>query len=387
MADMAIVSDLLSWMAFGLPAFLFVITVVVFFHELGHFAMARFFGVSIEAFSIGFGRELLGWTDRHGTRWKIAWLPLGGYVRFTGDADVSSRPDHQALADMKKRSIEGAHAPGSGVDTWRDTLHAKPLYQRALVAAAGPLANFILAITIFTCVFMFTPQPFEPPVIAEITAGSAAEAAGLKVGDVIRQVDRQLIRHYSDLQRIVGTSSGREISIAITREGTDRELVATPRATEITDDAGVKHSIGLLGIKDRFEPLGLAQAFVRATITTGEMIGQTLGYFGKLIVGHASPNELSGPLGIAKASGDFAAAGFMALLNLTALISVAIGFANLLPIPVLDGGHLLYYGFEAVLGRPLGERAQEVGFRLGLAFVLCLMLLATFNDLVRFNLF
>jgi regulator of sigma E protease len=308
-------------------------------------------------------------------------------VRFAGDADVSSRPDHEALEDMKQRSIESPQAHGGAGDSWRDTLHAKPLYQRALVAAAGPVANFILAITIFTCVFMFTPQPFEPPVIAEITAGSAAETAGLQVGDVIRQVDGQTIRHYSDLQRIVGTSSGREISIAITRDGTDRELAATPRATEITDDAGVKHSIGLLGIKDRFEPLALPQAFVRATSATGEMIGQTLGYFGKLVIGHASPNELSGPLGIAKASGDFAAAGFMALLNLTALISVAIGFANLLPIPVLDGGHLLYYGFEAVLGRPLGERAQEVGFRLGLAFVLCLMLLATFNDLVRFNLF
>jgi regulator of sigma E protease len=371
---MAIVGNFFSWMVFGLPAFLFVITIVVFFHELGHFAMARLFGVTIQAFSIGFGREIFGWTDRHGTRWKISWLPLGGYVRFAGDADAASRPDTEYLKKLDAQAREGA-------------LHCKPLYQRALVAAAGPLANFILAIAIFTGVYMLTPQPAEPPVIAEITAGSAAEAAGLQLGDVIRQVDGQTIRHYSDLQRIVGASGGREISIAITRDGVDREVAATPRSTEITDDAGVKHSVALLGIKDRFEPLALPQAFVRATNMTGEMIGQTLGYFGKLAVGRASTNELSGPIGIAKASGDFAAAGFMALMNLTALISVAIGFANLLPIPVLDGGHLLYYAFEAVLGRPLGERAQEVGFRLGLAFVLCLMLLATFNDLVRFNLF
>jgi regulator of sigma E protease len=370
----ALAHDFLSWLAFGLPAFLFVITVVVFFHELGHFAMARAFKVTVQAFSIGFGRELIGWTDRHGTRWKISLLPLGGYVRFAGDADVSSRPDTEYMHRLDARAREGV-------------LHYKPVYQRALVAAAGPLANFILAIVIFSAVYMIAPQPFEPPVIADITRGSAAEAAGLEVGDVILTVDGQTIRHYSDLQRIVGSSSGREIRLSILREGTERELAATPRATEITDDAGVKHSVGLLGIKDRFEPLAFPQAFLRAVNTTGDMIGQTVAYFGRMAIGRASPNELSGPLGIAKASGDFAQAGFIALLNLTALISVAIGFANLLPIPVLDGGHLLYYGFEAVLGRPLGERAQEVGFRLGLAFVLSLMLLATFNDLVRFNLF
>jgi regulator of sigma E protease len=369
-----VVGDLLTWITTGLPAFLFVITVVVFFHELGHFAVARFFGVTVQAFSIGFGRELIGWTDRHGTRWKISWLPLGGYVRFAGDADPSSKPDVEYLQNMNATARAGV-------------LHFKPVHQRAAVAAAGPIANFILAIVIFTGVFMLSPQPYEPPIVAEITTGSAAEAAGLQVGDEIRSVDGQVIRHYSDLQRIVGGSSGKEIPLSILRDGQTMEIRATPRATELTDEAGTKRTIGLLGIKDKFEPLGPVQAFSRAVRTTTDMIGQTLGYFGKVAVGTASTNELSGPLGIAKASGDFAAAGFMALLNLTALISVAIGFANLLPIPVLDGGHLLYYAFEAVLGRPLGERAQEVGFRLGLAFVLCLMLLATFNDLVRFNLF
>lgn len=369
-----IAGNLLNWVTSGLPAFLFVITVVVFFHELGHFGAAKLFGVKIQAFSIGFGRELFGWTDKSGTRWKFSLLPLGGYVRFAGDADASSRPDSAYMAHADEASREGV-------------LHFKPLYQRAIVAAAGPIANFILAIAIFTSVFMVLPQPFEPPVIAEITAGSAAEASGLRVDDEIRAVDGQDIHHYSDLQRIVGANIGKEIAVSIIREGRPMTIMATPRATEIETEGGGKRVVGLLGIKDRFEPLQPGQAFVRASRTTVELIGQTLGYFGRMLVGRADTNEISGPLGIAKASGDFAAAGFMALLNLTALISVAVGFANLLPIPVLDGGHLLYYAFEAVLGRPLGERAQEVGFRLGLAVVLCMMLLATFNDLVRFNLF
>ena len=369
----SVLGEFLSWLVSGLPAFLFVITVVVFFHELGHFAVARFFKVTVQAFSIGFGRELFGWTDRHGTRWKISLLPFGGYVRFAGDADVSSRPDQQYLESLDPQARAGA-------------LHAKPVLQRALVAAAGPIANFILAIVIFTSVYMFVPQPVEPPVISEITSGSAAEAAGLEVGDVIRDIDGKAIVGYSDLIRVVTSSRGQELHITVERDGAARELVAAPRLTKLTED-GTTSSRYLLGIKDRSEPLAFVPAFSRAVFTTGDMIGQTLGYFGRLTIGHASPNEISGPLGIAKASGDFAAAGFMALLNLTALISVAIGFANLLPIPVLDGGHLLYYAFEAALGRPLGERAQEVGFRLGLAFVLSLMLLATFNDLVRFNLF
>ena len=370
----ALFGDFASWIVIGLPAFLFVITVVVFFHELGHFLMALACGVAVMAFSIGFGRELVGWTDKKGTRWKISLLPLGGYVRFAGDADVSSRPDEEAMknADPKERA---------------NILHFKPLYQRALVAAAGPLANFILAIAIFAGVFMTTPQPAEPPVIAEVTAGSAAEEAGLRIGDLIRSVGGREIVHYADLQEIVGTNIGKALTVLFVRDGMTLEVQATPRATEITDATGAKRTIGLLGIKDRFEPLGPTAALTRAATTTWSMITQTFDYLARLVVGQASPDQLSGPIGIAKASGDVANIGFMALLRLTALISVAIGFANLLPIPVLDGGHLLYYAFEAVLGRPLGERAQEVGFRLGLAFVLCLMLLATFNDLVRFNLF
>jgi regulator of sigma E protease len=354
---------------------LFVITVVVFFHELGHFVVARLCGVKVDVFSIGFGREIVGFYDRKGTRWKISWLPMGGYVKFAGDADPSSRSDPEAL-----RKMDPAERAGS--------LHFKPLYQRALVAAAGPIANFFLAIVIFTLAFMISPQqPVEPPVIAEITAGSAAEQAGVQVGDVIQSVDGTPVAQFPDLQRVVSNSSGRQLRLGIVRNGETLEILATPRATQFTDAAGTPNTAFRLGIVPRYEPLPFPQAFVRAVAQTWSIIQRTMGYLGDLVIGRASTNELSGPLGIAKAAGDWAAAGFIALLNLTAFISVAIGFANLLPIPVLDGGHLLYYAFEAVLGRPLGERAQEVGFRLGLALVLCLMLLATFNDLVRFNLF
>jgi regulator of sigma E protease len=358
-----------------IPAFLFVITVVVFFHELGHFVVARLCGVKVDVFSIGFGREIVGFYDRKGTRWKISWLPMGGYVKFAGDADPSSRSDPETLKKMDPAERSGS-------------LHFKPVYQRALVAAAGPLANFILAIAIFTVAYMTSPQqPVEPPVIGEITAGSAAEQAGVQVGDVIQSVDGVAVVQFPDLQRIVTNSGGQPMRLGIVRNGQPMEVVASARSTEVKDAAGRTNTAFRMGIVPRYEPLPFPQAFVRACVQTWSIIHRTMGYLGSLFIGQASTTELSGPLGIAKAAGDWAAAGFIALLNLTAFISVAIGFANLLPIPVLDGGHLLYYAFEAVLGRPLGERAQEVGFRLGLALVLCLMLLATFNDLVRFNLF
>lgn len=357
------------------PSFLFVITVVVFFHELGHFLAARLCGVKVDTFSIGFGREIVGFYDRKGTRWKISWLPMGGYVKFAGDADPSSRSDPETLKNM-----DPAERAGS--------LHFKPLHQRAFVAAAGPLANFILAIAIFTVAFMISPQQsVEPPTISEIASGSAAEAAGVRVGDVILSVDGVAVPRFADLQRLVSDSEGRELRLGILRNGDSIEIRAAPRPTSVANAAGAQTTAFRLGIVPRFEPLPFPQAFVRANVQTWSIIQRTVGYLGDVFVGRASTNELSGPLGIARAAGDMAAAGFVTLLTWTAVISVAIGFANLLPIPVLDGGHLLYYAFEAVLGRPLGERAQEVGFRLGLALVLCLMLLATFNDLVRFNLF
>jgi regulator of sigma E protease len=370
----AVVADFVSWMGVGLPAFLFVITLVVFIHELGHFLVARWCGVTVETFSIGFGREIVGFTDRKGTRWKLSWIPLGGYVRFAGDADASSRPDAQSLQQMDTRLREG-------------TLHFKPLYQRALVAAAGPIANFILAIVIFACLILTVGKPAEPPIVETVTAGSAAEMSGMLAGDTIRSVDGENIRAFTDLQRIVGANAGKTLHVVVNRGGRDMTLDVVPTATEITDAAGAKHSVGRLGIRDATVSVGVVEAVKGGLEQTWFIVSQTGSYLAKIVTGRESPDQLHGILGIGAVSDQAARIGFAALIGLAGLMSVSIGLVNLLPIPVLDGGHLLYYAFEAVLGRPLGERAQEVGFRLGLAFVLCLMLLATFNDLVRLNLF
>jgi regulator of sigma E protease len=370
----AIVSQFVSWMGVGLPAFLFVITIVVFFHELGHFLVARWCGVTVETFSIGFGREIVGFTDRKGTRWKLSWIPLGGYVRFTGDADASSRPDRKAL-------------DAAAGDEHSGILHFKPLYQRALVAAAGPVANFILAIVIFAGIIVTVGKPAEPPIVEAVTPGSAAETAGIKPGDAIRAVGGQTIRVFADLQRIVGASAGKTLHAVVMRDGREVGLDVVPAAAEVTDGSGVKRSIGRLGIRDATIPVGFVEAVEGGVDQTWYIIAQTGSYLGRIVTGRESPDQLHGILGIGAVSDQAARIGFAALIGLAGLMSVSIGLVNLLPIPVLDGGHLLYYACEAVLGRPLGERAQEVGFRLGLAFVLCLMLLATFNDLVRLNLF
>ena len=370
----AVVADFVSWMGLGLPAFLFVITLVVFFHELGHFLAARWCGVTVETFSIGFGREIIGFNDAKGTRWKISWIPLGGYVRFAGDADASSRPDSQSLQHMDARTRAGA-------------LHFKPLYQRALVAAAGPIANFILAIVIFAGLIFAVGKPAEPPIVEAVTPGSAAEMAGMLPGDEIRSVGGQSIRAFSDLQRIVGANAGKTLHVVINRGGSEMTIDVVPMAAEVTDSAGAKQSVGRLGIRDATVSVGITEALIGGMDQTWFIVSQTGSYLAKIITGRESPDQLHGILGIGAVSDQAARIGFGALIGLVGLMSVSIGLVNLLPIPVLDGGHLLYYAVEAVMGRPLGERAQEVGFRLGLAFVLSLMLLATFNDLVRLNLF
>lgn len=370
----AVVASFVSWMGVGLPAFLFVITLVVFVHELGHFLVARWCGVTVETFSIGFGREIVGFTDRKGTRWKLSWIPLGGYVRFAGDADASSRPDGQSLQQMNPQDRKG-------------TLHFKPLYQRALVAAAGPIANFILAIVIFACLILTVGKPAEPPIVEAVTPGSAAEMAGIRPGDAIRSVDGKTVRAMADLQLVVGANAGNTLHLVVNRYGNDVALDVVPTATEVADASGAKRSIGRLGIMDATVSVGAGEALKGGLDQTWFIVSQTGTYLAKIVTGRESPDQLHGILGIGAVSGQAARIGFAALISLAGLMSVSIGLVNLLPIPVLDGGHLLYYAFEAVLGRPLGERAQEVGFRLGLAFVLCLMLLATFNDLVRLNLF
>ncbi len=374
--------SLTSLVSYLIP-FLFVLTIVVFFHELGHFLVARWCGVKVDTFSIGFGRSVAGWVDRKGTQWKIGWLPLGGYVSFHGDSSAASTPDRAAL--------EAAQADDS-VDA-ASLFHNKPLWARAAVVAAGPIANFIVAIVIFAATFMLVGQTIMEPRVDEIRADSAAAEAGFEVGDLITRIDGQEIASFADLQRIVSESAGETLDITVERGGADVTLQATPRIREVTDRFGNTHRIGMLGISHdpqgdaRVERYGPVTSLWMGVEQTWYVISRTLEYVFEVIVGAQSADQLGGPLRIAQMSGEVATVSFMALINLAAVLSVSIGLVNLFPIPILDGGHLLYYAIEAVRGKPLSAKAQDFGFRVGLAVVLMLMIFATWNDLMHFNLF
>lgn len=374
-------SGLLDWLPVGLPAFLFVITVVVFFHEFGHFAVARVFGIGVEVFSIGFGPAIFGWTDGKGTRWKVSWIPLGGYVKFLGDADAASTPDRAKLERLTA-------AEKSTV------FQGKPLYQRALVVAAGPCANFVLAIAIFALTFMLVGREVVRPIVNTVQPNSAAAAAGMRPGDVIRAIDGERIEGFADLKGIVAMSAGRTLAITVARGGKELTLHATPLLKKSKDRFGNLQRAGVLGIVNKVDSstieivhYGFFGAVAEACNQTWFLVHSTMTYLWRMVAGEEDAGQLSGPVGIAKMSGQVASIGFLALIQLAALISVSIGLVNLFPVPILDGGHLLYYGFEAVMGRPLGERAQDMGFRVGLAVMLALMVLVTWNDLVRLNLF
>jgi regulator of sigma E protease len=373
---MSVFGNIVSWAPLGLPAWLFVITVVVFFHELGHFAMARLFGVKVEVFSLGFGREMFGWTDKKGTRWRVSWIPLGGYVRFLGDADAISRPDNEGV-----ESLDAAERPRA--------LPSKPVYQRALIAAAGPFANFILAIVIFTAMFLAFGRLAIPPVIGTVSAGSPAAAAGIKPGDVIRSIDGVAIKDYTQLQEIVPLSAGQELAITLLRGGRELTVHATPRNIRHKDQFGYEENGPLLGVtqsltaKPTIVRYGPVEALGESVHQTWSIISGTMKGLEQILLGRTDASQLRGPVGTAGLAKKVAELGFLALIQLAALLSVSIGLINLFPIPVLDGGHLLYYGCEAVLGRPLGERAQDVGFRFGMALVLGLVLFVTWNDIIR----
>lgn len=372
-----------GWVLGYLIPFVVVLSVVVFVHELGHFWVARRFGTKVETFSIGFGREIAGWTDRNGIRWKIGWLPLGGYVRFWGDdnpASVSNTDRLQAIANDPRRA---------------ECFHYKPLYQRALIVAAGPLANFILAIAVFAGMFMFMGERLVSPIVDEVRVDSAAAEAGIRSGDVIVAIDGRTIRSFGDMQRIVGSSAGEQLDVTIRRDGQEVTVQATPQMQELQDRFGNTHRLGILGVTRNTEGEGVEQtvyygpasAIGKGIAETLFVIDRTLNYLGRMIMGVEDASQLSGPLGIAKLSGDVASVSLIALINLVAVLSISIGLINLFPIPMLDGGHLLYYAYEGIRGRPLGVEAQEFGFRIGLAFVLGLMLFATWNDLVKFQIF
>jgi regulator of sigma E protease len=358
--------------------FLFVLTVVVFVHELGHFLVARWCGVGIQAFSIGFGPEIVGFTDRYGTRWKISWIPLGGYVKFIDDENAASagggrRSFDQLSEEERERSFRG-----------------KTLGQRTAVVAAGPIANFVLAIVVFTLIFGVFGERITAPKVDVINPGSAAEKAGFLPGDLVVSIDGTAIETFSEMQRIVAMSPGQPLHFVVDRGGKTIDITATPELKTITDRFGNEMRLGLLGIQRKAAPdewvlkrHDPVTAFVMALKETYFVISRSLGYLFDVVTGSESADQLGGPLRIAQVSGQVASAGFLALLNLCAIISVSIGLINLFPIPMLDGGHLLFYGIEALRGRPLSEGTQEVGFRVGLAFVLMLMIFATWNDLIH----
>lgn len=363
-------------LGYVIPA-LFVLMIVVFFHELGHFMVGRWCGVTISEFSIGFGKELFGFYDKHGTRWKVSAVPLGGYVKFFGDENAASVPDQDAMNSLGKDDREGS-------------LHSKSLWARAAIVAAGPFANFLLSIVIFGMLLFLYGKPMTPARVDAITPDSAAAEAGFEVGDIMLSVDGQTIKSFADVQGIVALSSGDALAVVVDRNGQKITLMTTPRRTEVTDQFGNKQKIGVLGIRHearsedvvrkQYGPLEAAWGGVTETYA---IVERTLGYVGRIFVGKEDADQLGGPIRVAQVSGQVATLGIVALVNLAAILSVSIGLLNLFPIPMLDGGHLVFYALEGIRGKPLSAKSQEVGFRIGLALVFSLMIFATFNDITH----
>jgi regulator of sigma E protease len=363
--------------AFYAMAFLLVLTPVVFIHELGHFLVARWCGVHVKEFSIGFGREIFGFADRHGTRWRFAWLPLGGFVKFLDDEGATSMPSREALERLSPAERAGA-------------FQSKPPSARAAIVAAGPVANFLLAIAIYALTFGLVGEQLTEARVGETIPDSPAAAAGFRPGDLIVNIDGESIESFTDVMRIVGASPNRQLAIEVNRDGQLVSLKATPQLSESKDRLGNKFPRGIIGIKARTSPdaveykrYGPIEAVQRAVKKTYTIIAGSLSGIYDLVMRRVPADQMRGPLGIAELSGQVLSLGPGALLEWVAFISVAIGFINLFPIPVLDGGHLVFYAIEAVRRQPLSERAQEIALRIGLALVLLLFVFVTYGDIRR----
>jgi regulator of sigma E protease len=358
-------------------AFLIVLTIVVFVHEFGHFIVARWCGVTVKTFSIGFGKEIWGFTDKKGTRWRFAWIPLGGYVKFLDDENAASQPSPDKLQNLTPEERDGA-------------FQNKALWKRAAVVSAGPMANFLLAVAIYTAVNFTIGVRTITPRIGEVMEGMPAAAAGLKPGDVFVSIDGWDIGGFEDVQRIVSINGGRQLTIGVDRDGERLDFKITPKIEDHKDPFGGTFRRGLIGVK----PAGGAEALITKQVGALEAlrlgvretytnIAQTLQGIGDIIARRQAADQMGGPILMAEVTAKVAELGIAPMLLWIAFISANIGFLNLLPIPVLDGGHLMFYAIEAVRRKPLSQRMQEIGFQIGIALVLMLMVYVNLNDLLR----
>jgi regulator of sigma E protease len=351
-----------------------VLTVIVFVHEMGHYLVARWNGIAIQTFSLGFGPELVGFNDRHGTRWKLSAIPLGGYVRFVGDMNAASMPDPEAVAALPPEERKHLFVN-------------KNVWQRFAVVAAGPAANLLFTFLVLYALLLGYGRYTIPPVIGEVVSGSIAAEGGLLPGDTVVSVDGFDVHGFEDFQRLIATAPGRAVTIVLERDGAPQTIVITPEVVVETDRFGNSHRVGRIGVS-RDVTQGDVTLYrpgaVEAVGTTFEemrfIVDRTAAFLGDFFVGRGDVEQLGGPVKVARVSGQVATLGVVALINLAALLSLNIGLFNLLPVPVLDGGHLLYYAVEAIRGRPLSPRAQEIGFRVGFAIVGTLMVFTLLND-------
>lgn len=358
--------------------FVVVLSIIVFVHEFGHYYVAKLAGVKIDAFSIGFGKEIFGWNDKSGTRWKVCWIPMGGYVKMYGDVNPASMPDEEKMAEMTPEQKKVA-------------FHYKPLSAKAAVVFAGPFANFVLAIVLLTFFFVYFGKPLTTTKISAVMPDSAAAKAGLIADDVIESLDGTKVKEFSDIQRIIGLNTGTPVVVKYTHAGEELETSITPIITVRKDIFGNEIKSALLGIQANvisYEKLGTGSALVAAVKETYNLSVGTLTAIGQMITGKRSGREISGPIGIAKYAGQSAEQGLPSVLWLMVVISINLGLVNLFPIPVLDGGHLLFYAIEALRGgKPLAERFQKYGFQVGMALIGALAVFAVINDIINLKLF
>ncbi len=362
--------------------FLILITIVVFIHEYGHYYFARKFGVGVTDFSIGFGKEIFGWNDKSGTRWKFCLIPLGGYVKFFGDRNVFSQAEQEEVIKKYSESDQ------------KKLFILKPLYQRAIIVAAGPLANYLLAILIFTFIFMYNGKDITPSIITKVQERSPAYEAGLKANDKIYSINNKKIESIFEISTIIASSTKNTIEITVIRNSNKINFLVTPKTIKDKDALGNNVNKKIIGIQlspanNEFEKrkLGITKSFIYSLKEIWFVSITSLKYLGSMIMGNADVSQLGGPIKIAKITGQVAEYGIIPFLNIMAYISVSLGLINLFPIPMLDGGHLMFYFFEKILGRPLTQKTQEFFFRIGLSVLIFLMFFVTFNDIKDLALF